>query len=252
MHQDASISIDSMIATPEMQIENAHLILRSERWVAICARAACRRTEIVARCISARDIAARSAEIQRATEGIHARQWACEEDGVMLLQTARSASPGSSSRSGQPRTRQRRLGNTRVPRGTATRWGPRDTQEGAARDQQGPRAGPNAKLAVKTPHVFLVQDDIAIPGTPHHSSSWRLRGSCRLRDGCRRGFVSPAGRVEEGAALEHRDEKAEQPIGDAAQCAAVTLAAGTEQAVHLGAAWVACDRDASPVVDGVA
>lgn len=66
-------------------------------------------------------------------------------------------------------------------------------------------------------------------GTPHHSSSWKLRGSCRLRGRRSRGFVSPARRVEAGAALEHRDKQSKQPVGDAAQGAAVALATSTHQ-----------------------
>src|SRR5262245_31195686 len=81
MHRDASILIDRVIANLGMRVENLPLNLRSERQIAICARNASRKAQIAVGCISARDIAARSAEIRRATEGTHTRgSGPCEKE----------------------------------------------------------------------------------------------------------------------------------------------------------------------------
>jgi hypothetical protein len=74
MRKDAPIPLDRIKTTLELQAENLRLILRSKRQIAPCTRNASRRAEIAGRRISARDIAARSAEIRRATEGTHASQ----------------------------------------------------------------------------------------------------------------------------------------------------------------------------------
>src|ERR1044071_463704 len=82
MQQDMSILIDRVIATLEMQVENPRLIVRSKHQIAICARNASRRTEIMVQRVSARNIAARGAEFRCATESTHARQWPARRNGV--------------------------------------------------------------------------------------------------------------------------------------------------------------------------
>ena len=79
MCREASIWIDNVIAQLEMRVENLHLILRSKRQIAICARSASTRTEIAARLISVRDIAVHRHEIPRATEGHTREPVACEK-----------------------------------------------------------------------------------------------------------------------------------------------------------------------------
>ena len=74
MYRIVSILLDGMIASTAVRIEDVHLILRSKRQIAICARSGRLKRKIVVRGISVRDIAAHRVEIPRAREGTYARQ----------------------------------------------------------------------------------------------------------------------------------------------------------------------------------
>src|SRR5712691_11912619 len=55
--------------------------------------------------------------------------------------------------------------------------------------------------------------------------------------------------VVEGSGLKHRDERAQQPIGDATEGAAVRVAASPVFGIGSGAVLIMLDADASPVID---